>query len=184
MDRSTLDEAISCSQPRLSAFKEQPNFATQDHQKINGGRLMHAGMNGMARGLNFLTTHGPEKGGVIIRGVLIRRDFDHPKNRAVRRGVDRQAAVDGFSHFVQRRGSVHSPPDISQASACGGQNVMTADRARIIDHNSGLAIFVEASDDASYRSVHADHSQYGMLADDPMVPWEKMQVDMFSNRQN
>ena len=61
---------------------------------------------------------------------------------------------------------------------------MTADRARIIDHNSGLAIFVEASDDASYRSVHADHSQYGMLADDPMVPLEKMQVDMFSNRQN
>jgi hypothetical protein len=47
-----------------------------------------------------------------------------------------------------------------------------------------LAIFVEASDDASYRSVHADHSQYGMLADDPIVPWEKMQVDMFFNRQN
>jgi hypothetical protein len=74
MDRSTLDEAISCSQPRLSAFKEQPNFATQDHQKINGGRFMHAGMNGMARGLSILTTHGLEKGGVIIRGVLIGRD--------------------------------------------------------------------------------------------------------------
>ena len=109
MDRSTLDEAISCSQPRLSAFKEQPNFATQDHQKINGGRLMHAGMNGMARGLSILTTHGLEKGGVIIRGVLIRRDFDHPKNRAVRRGVDRQAAVDGFSPFVQSRGSAQTP---------------------------------------------------------------------------
>jgi len=169
MDRSTLDEAISCSQQRLSAFKEQPKFATQDHQKINGGRLMHAGMNGMARGLSILTTHGLEKGGVIIRGVLIGRDFDHSKNRAVRRGVDRQAAVDGFSRFVQSRGSAQSPPDISQASACGGQNVMSADRACLIDHNSGLAMFVEASDDASYRSVHADHSQYGMLAGDLMV---------------
>jgi len=184
MDRSTLDEAVSCLQPRLSAFKEQPNFATQDHQEINGGRLMHAGMNGMARALSILTTHGPEKGGVIIRGVLIRREFDHAKNRAVRRRVDRQAAVDGFSRFVQRRGSAHSPPDISQASACGGQNVMPADRARIVDHNSGLAILVEASDDASYRSVHADHSQYGMRADNLIVPWKKVQAAMFSNRQN
>ena len=47
---------------------------------------MHAGMSGMARGLSILTTHGLEKGGVIIRGVLIGRDFDHSKNRAVRRG--------------------------------------------------------------------------------------------------
>jgi hypothetical protein len=170
MDRSTLDEAISCSQQRLSAFKEQPKFATQDHQKINGGRLMHAGMNGMARGLSILTTHGLEKGGVIIRGVLIGRDSITRKTAPCAGGGLIVKPPWTVSAASSRAAGPHKPPpDISQASACGGQNVMSADRACLIDHNSGLAMFVEASDDASYRSVHADHSQYGMLAGDLMV---------------
>jgi hypothetical protein len=48
---------------------------------------------------------------------------------------------------------------------------MSADRARIIEHNGGLAMFVEASDDASYRSVHADHSQWTMVLPHRIELW-------------